>query len=71
MFVRRPCRGSSRAAQFVPAWAPAPRYISVNPITGTNWEGAVQPDVPVPADQALERTLEAMRAKLEKRENRP
>jgi hypothetical protein len=45
---------------------------SVNPITGTNWEGVgVQPDVPVPADQALERALEAVRAKLEKRENRP
>jgi len=43
---------------------------SVNPITGTNWEGVgVQPDVPVPADQALERALEAVRARLAKHES--
>lgn len=40
---------------------------AVNPVTGTNWEGVgVQPDVPVPADQALERALEAARASQEK-----
>jgi C-terminal processing protease CtpA/Prc len=32
---------------------------TVNPISGTNWEGVgVQPDVPVPADQALDKALE-------------
>lgn len=32
---------------------------SVNPITGSNWQGAgVRPDVAVPADQALEKALE-------------
>lgn len=32
-----------------------PESRSVNPITGTDWEGrGVQPDVPAPADQALE-----------------
>ncbi|HYI09561.1 MAG TPA: hypothetical protein VEK57_10905 [Thermoanaerobaculia bacterium] len=32
------------------------RERSVNPITGTNWQTVgVQPDVAVPADQALER----------------
>jgi hypothetical protein len=35
---------------------------SINPITGSNWEGAgVQPDVAVPADQALETALKLAR----------
>ena len=35
---------------------------AVNPITGTNWEGVgVAPDVPVPADEALEKALELAR----------
>lgn len=36
---------------------------SVNPITGANWQGSgVTPDVPVPADRALEKALELARA---------
>jgi peptidase S41-like protein len=43
---------------------------SINPITGTNWEGVgVKPDLPVPAPQALQRALDALSAKLEKQEN--
>jgi len=35
---------------------------AVNPITKTNWEGVgVEPDVKIPADQALERALELAR----------
>ena len=40
-----------------------PEGKSVNPITGTNWEGVgVKPDVPVPPDEALSRALELARA---------
>ena len=37
---------------------------AINPVTKTNWEGVgVQPDVMVPADQALEKAKElALRA---------
>lgn len=39
-----------------------PHLRAQNPITGTNWEGVgVQPDVPVPADKALERAIELAR----------
>lgn len=42
-----------------------PEGKSVNPITGGNWQGTgVQPDVVVPADQALDRALELARARL-------
>jgi hypothetical protein len=35
---------------------------SVNPITGTNWQGTgVQPDVRIEADKALEKALELIR----------
>jgi C-terminal processing protease CtpA/Prc len=31
---------------------------TVNPVSGTNWEGVgVQPDVAVPAEQALDKVL--------------
>ncbi len=40
-----------------------PEGTSINPITGTNWEGVgVQPDVVVPAEQALAKALELARA---------
>lgn len=40
-----------------------PEGKSINPITGTNWEGVgVRPDVAVPADQALAKSLELARA---------
>jgi C-terminal processing protease CtpA/Prc len=40
-----------------------PEGTSINPITGTNWEGVgVQPDVAVPAAQALDKALELARA---------
>ncbi len=40
-----------------------PEGTSINPITGTNWEGSgVQPDVAVPAEQALDKALELARA---------
>jgi C-terminal processing protease CtpA/Prc len=36
-----------------------PESRSVNPITGTNWQGTgVKPDVEVPAEQALDKALE-------------
>lgn len=36
-----------------------PEGKSINPITGTNWQGiGVQPDVVVPAEQALEKAIE-------------
>ena len=36
-----------------------PEARSINPITGSNWQGVgVQPDVAVPADQALAKALE-------------
>jgi C-terminal processing protease CtpA/Prc len=41
---------------------------SINPITGMNWEGVgVQPNVAVPAEQALERALELVRKRLAER----
>ena len=40
-----------------------PEGKSINPITGTNWEGVgVKPDVAVPADEALAKALELARA---------
>jgi len=37
---------------------------AINPITGTNWEGTgITPDVPVPADEALDTALALARAK--------
>ncbi|MEV6951117.1 S41 family peptidase [Streptomyces sp. NPDC051183] len=45
-------------AEHVLVTVPAAR--SINTVTGTNWEGVgVVPDVPVPADQALEEALKA------------
>lgn len=42
-----------------------PEGKSVNPITGGNWQGTgVQPDVVVPADQALDKALELARARI-------
>lgn len=42
-----------------------PESRSVNPITGTDWEGhGVQPDVPAPADLALEVALELAEAQI-------
>ena len=39
-----------------------PEGKSINPLTGTNWEGVgVQPDVPVPADEALAKAIELAR----------
>jgi C-terminal processing protease CtpA/Prc len=40
---------------------------SVNPVTGGNWQGVgVQPDVPVPADAALQKAHELARAAVAK-----
>jgi len=45
-----------------------PESRSVNPITGTNWQGiGVKPDVEVPAEQALIKALELERARLPSR----
>jgi Peptidase family S41 len=42
-----------------------PEGRSVNPITGSNWQGVgVRPDVPVPAERALDRALELARSQL-------
>jgi len=42
-----------------------PEGKSVNPITGGNWQGTgVRPDVPVPAEEALETALELARARI-------
>lgn len=42
-----------------------PTARTVNSVTGTNWEGVgVVPDVPVPADQALDTALKAARTRL-------
>jgi Peptidase family S41 len=44
-----------------------PEARSINPITGTNWQDVgVKPDVPVPADQALETAVQMANAKLKK-----
>jgi Arm DNA-binding domain len=44
-----------------------PEARSINPITGTNWQDVgVKPDVPVPADQALETALRLARERLKK-----
>ena len=44
---------------------------AVNPITGTNWEGVgVEPDVAVPADDALDKALELARPAAEAYEER-
>lgn len=62
--------GGSMAAndQFV-VWVPKGR--AINPITNTNWEGTgVEPDIAVPAEQALDRAcLEALTRLLEKAED--
>lgn len=45
-----------------------PEMRSVNPITGTNWQGVgVKPDVPVPAEQALETALALAKSALAER----
>lgn len=45
-----------------------PEKRSVNPVTGTNWQGVgVKPDVAVPADQALDRALALARAEIARR----
>ena len=42
-----------------------PESRSINPITGTNWQGiGVKPDVEVPAEQALNKALELIAARL-------
>lgn len=42
-----------------------PESKSINPITGTNWEGVgVKPDIQVPADQALDKALELAEQKI-------
>lgn len=44
-----------------------PEMRSINPITGTDWQGVgVKPDVPTPPDQALDKALELARAALAK-----
>ncbi|HEX5633586.1 MAG TPA: S41 family peptidase [Gemmatimonadales bacterium] len=44
--------GMQRATEHFGVWVPSGR--AVNPVTNTNWEGTgVQPDVPVPAGDAL------------------
>lgn len=44
-----------------------PEGKSINPVTGGNWQGVgVKPDVPVPADQALDRALDLARAAIVK-----
>lgn len=44
-----------------------PEARSINPITGTNWQDVgVQPDVMVPADQALETALRLAKERLDK-----
>lgn len=45
-----------------------PEGRSIHPITGSNWQGVgVQPDVAVPADQALDKALELARAAITNR----
>ena len=45
-----------------------PEKRSVSPVTGTNWQGVgVKPDVPAPADRALEVALDLARAELKRR----
>ena len=45
---------------------------AINPITKTNWEGTgVEPDVKVPADQALETAKKLAAEKLEQQKRRP
>ncbi|MFD0526358.1 S41 family peptidase [Kitasatospora arboriphila] len=42
-----------------------PTARSINPVTGTNWEGVgVLPDLALPADRALEAALEHLREQL-------
>jgi C-terminal processing protease CtpA/Prc len=44
-----------------------PEMRSINPITGTDWQGVgVKPDVPTPSDQALGKAIELARAALAK-----
>ena len=44
-----------------------PEGRSINPITGSNWQDVgVKPDVPVPAEQALDKALELVRAAIAK-----
>ena len=44
-----------------------PEGRSINPITKTNWQDVgVQPDIPVPAEQALDKALELARAAIRK-----
>ena len=42
-----------------------PAARAINPVTGTNWEGVgVEPDIAVPAGEALDRALAEMRTKI-------
>ena len=55
--------GTLRLSEHFQIWLPQGR--AINPITKTNWEGTgVVPDVPVPADQALEKAKELARKAL-------
>jgi hypothetical protein len=42
-----------------------PTARSINPVTGTNWEGAgVEPDVAIAAEDALKAALEHLRTRI-------
>jgi C-terminal processing protease CtpA/Prc len=62
VIVGEPTRGGANPNRFFPIGNDLEVSISigrtVNPVSGTNWEGVgVQPDVAVPADQALDKVL--------------
>ncbi|MGW4384491.1 S41 family peptidase [Kitasatospora sp. NPDC004531] len=62
-------RGGAHPTSRIPLTAhvtvTVPTARSINPVTGTNWEGVgVEPDLPVPADRALEAALEHLRPQL-------
>lgn len=62
VIVGEPTKGGANPNRFFPIGNDLEVSISigrtVNPVSGTNWEGVgVQPDVAVPADQALDKVL--------------